>query len=187
VNDQSRSPDVVRPDSDLLRGAIEGDESAFAAFCVRSLPTLLRYLTHTCRRLDLSASLAEDAAQEAFLRATHLRRTDPGAFRSLSLGWLIRVGQNLIIDWARRGRKSHATPDVDAVAADPPEEGFDDELFRALERLSSDDRLILELVVIEERPFPEVASRLGISLDAAYKRHQRALSRLRDLLPPPPS
>jgi RNA polymerase sigma-70 factor (ECF subfamily) len=182
VTESSRPPDVVTPDSDLLRGAIEGDDTAFAEFCLRSLPTLLRYLTHECRVLDLSNALAEDAAQEAFLRAVAWTRAHPGA-DPLSLGWLIRVGQNALRDWARRGRRAVGGEDLSHVAAPPdPDPGPDDDLWRALERLAPDDRAVLELVYVEELPVPEVADRLGVSVDAAYKRHQRALDRLHNLM-----
>lgn len=181
MNEPSQLQDRVTPDGELLRGAIAGDDAAFAAFCTRSLPTLMRVLVHECRTLGLSESQAEDAAQEAFLKAMAWSRAHPAA--ALSLGWLVRVGQNALRDWARRGRRSIASDDLDRVAGPAePEPGPDDELWHALERLASDDRTALELVYVEGLTFPEAAERLGISVDAAYKRHQRALTRLRDLM-----
>lgn len=183
VSESRPPPDLDTPDSDLLRGAVAGDDAAFAAFCLRTLPSLLRYLTGECRALGVPASLAEDAAQEAFLKAVAWVRANPAA--ALSPGWLVRVGQNTLRDWARRDRRARGGDDLPQVAAPPagdPDPGFDDELWHALERLASDDRAVLEMVLIEEVPFPDVARRLGVSLDAAYKRYQRALTRLRDLV-----
>jgi len=184
VDEPSNVPELVRPDSDLLRGAIEGDVASFAGFCIRSLPTVLRYLSHMCRTLSIPVSLAEDAAQEAFLRATEWRCKHPES--NLSLGWMIRVGQNALRDWARHGRRSISLADLDWLLSAPlPASELDTDLWQALERLSTTDRTLLEMILIEELEFSDVARRLGINLMAVYKRYQRAMNRLRQLMPDP--
>jgi RNA polymerase sigma factor (sigma-70 family) len=84
--------------------------------------------------------------------------------------------------------------DTDQPATDPPSESPlpDDYLLsnetgavlrEGLELLSSDDRLTVELYIVEGLPAAEVASRLGLKgAGTVYKRVYRSLSRLRDFL-----
>ncbi len=172
-----------RTDGELLRAAAAGDETAFGEFCVRALPTLLRVLRARCRRFALPADLADDVAQETLLRALRELRTTPS--RTLSLGWLLTVGRNRLQDEADARRRQASPTDDDVlkqVPAQPqPVEALCD-VFDGLERLAIADREILELILFNEWTFDEAAAELGIGRWAAYKRYERALRRLRELV-----
>ena len=55
-------------------------------------------------------------------------------------------------------------------------------ILRLLERLATQDREILELILVHGMPFPEAAAKLRIGLSTAYKRYHRALERWQALL-----
>ncbi len=85
-------------DAELVRRYRQGDAAAFEELYRRHLPTLLRTLT----RVVGVEQVAEELAQEAFLRAAQRLPEDVGnRFR----GWLLRVGNNLAIDWLRTARR----------------------------------------------------------------------------------
>lgn len=172
----------TKSDGELLQAATEGDEQAFWAFCVRSLPTLLRVTQARCKQQGFPTDLASDAVHEAMLRAIAWQRQHKGA--KLSLSWLVRTTMNVLIDWLRQKRGK--VPLNDDLLADIPErtEPTDrlEDVLAGLERLSNRDREVLELILIKECSFPEVRDRLRISTSGVYKRYERALSRLRHLL-----
>ncbi len=187
-------------DGELLQAATEGDEQAFAEFCVRSLPTFLGLLRARCRHLGLPMDLAHDAGQEAILRALkwfQKNRPQPGEVppdqppseeqerRQPSLSWLITIAMNVLHDWARsRQRMPNAADEslANLTAAETvPPDAYDD-VIDALGRLPVRDREILELVLIQELTPEEAAKQLGIGKWAGYKRYERALVRLRELL-----
>jgi len=124
---------------------------------------------------------AEDAAQEAFLLVVrHRRRYRPG---KPFAPWFHTILRN-VCRGMRRGRSRQAKLLAAAAArrqqqgvARPPELPS---LAELLADLDADDRTVLLLRVVEGMAFEEIAAAMGISREAAKKRGQRALRRLRD-------
>ena len=86
---------VERSDEVLAREAARGDGKAFEALVRRHTAPLLAF----CRRLTRDAGAAEDAAQEAFIKAyRNLQRFDSS--RSFA-SWITRIAQNVCIDGFR--------------------------------------------------------------------------------------
>ena len=85
-------------DQDLVTRALEGDQDSFAILVERHQQAVYN-LTY---RMLRNAREAEDAAQEAFLRAyQHLNRYDPS--RSFKT-WLMSIASNHCIDRIRKRR-----------------------------------------------------------------------------------
>ncbi len=131
-------------------------------------------------------SLAEDATQEAFVRAWRGARSyDP----SRELGpWLATIARRAAIDMHRRAaRRTHSHLDEDApvVAELPPslERTYDVwEVRRALEQLAPEDTEVVRLQHLEGLTQTEVAERLGLPLGTVKSRSFRAHRRLAGLL-----
>ena len=131
-------------------------------------------------------SLAEEATQEAFIRAWRGAGSyDP----SRELGpWLATVARRAAIDLYRRSaRRAHSPLDEDSarLVELPPsvERAYDVwEVRRALEQLPPEDRELVRLQHLEGLTQTEVAGRLGLALGTVKSRSFRAHRRLAGLL-----
>jgi RNA polymerase sigma factor (sigma-70 family) len=125
-------------------------------------------------------SAAEDAVQETFIRIVGARKSYDHN-RSFS-SWFYSILRNVCIDILRKERRrakqleelaEQAREDRQAPKADGRVEA-------ALRILPAMDRDVLILRLVHGMPFQEIADQLECSLDAAKKRAQRALRRLRE-------
>lgn len=170
---------------ELIERARQVDPAAFEEL-VRHYQDLAFRIAYT---IVGAAADAEDAAQDAFIRAYHaLGRFRSGApFRP----WLLTIVANA----ARTRRTSggrHATFDLSAVehvtsdARSPEEQALSREegreLLRAMARLRADDRQILMYRYFLELSEAETAAVLGCPRGTVKSRLSRALQRLRQQL-----
>ena len=127
---------------------------------------------------------AEDAVQECFLRVIRRRATyRPGMPFSV---WFFTVLRNFCRDELRRTARAAGRPPpppAGGPAADAPSLAERSEetqaALAAFGRLAEDEREVLALRIHEGLRFAEIAGICGISEEAAKKRAQRALDRLR--------
>jgi RNA polymerase sigma-70 factor (ECF subfamily) len=153
----------------------------------------------TLRRLAGSPELAEELAQETFVRAfEHLDefRGEAG-FRT----WLVQIALNLVRDRRRRARRSPAVISLEELRArshgrdDPPEQRPSVEpiarlaqreisarLERELDRLPADYREAFVLKHVEGLPYEEIARVTGQTVGCLKVRVHRARARLRRAL-----
>ena len=175
------APSDIPPEPETalcVRRARAGDEQAFAFLVERHERMVLRTALRLLGRLDL----AQDAAQEAFLRLhRYLGRFD----ESKELGpWLYRVVVNVCRDMSRRLPRFVDLDEVHAVES--PDPGLDDAVARdeqrrliqrALLTLPLKERAAIVLRDIEGLASREVARILGVS--EATVRSQISTGRLR--------
>jgi len=92
-------------EASLIHQALQGDRNAFAELVRRTYPEVLQVVYHMCGDIHL----AEDAVQEAFIRAWLKLET----YRPVTplRNWLYRIAINLVWDTLRRER-THETWDV---------------------------------------------------------------------------
>jgi RNA polymerase sigma factor (sigma-70 family) len=119
-----------------------------------------------------------DVAQDIFLAvARHLQRLDPA--RPVR-PWLLAITCNAARDYFKRAVRREQLREVDDPAReDRVLEHYDAAALvrRILATLRYDDREVLVLVTLEERPVPEVAELLGLSAKAVESRLLRARER----------
>lgn len=149
-----------------------GDESAFTSVVERYQAPIARYL----RRLVGETSLAEDLAQETFLKAyVAILKTDS----ELALRpWLYRIATNEAKMHFRRRRLIRFLPFLaDRHAETAPPAGDDlgerDLVRQALAQLPEAYASALLLYLVEGFKHHEVGAVLGISPEAARKRVSR--------------
>jgi RNA polymerase sigma factor (sigma-70 family) len=152
----------------LVRRAQGGDADAREAVARAWLPVVYGVAVAVLRR----AADAEDAAQEAFLRAFASLRSlrDPARFGP----WILSIARNAARDHLRK-RPSTSLETDPAARALPAS----DESAEAWQRLPEDERLVTWLKVSEGKTFREIAHLLATSKSAVDRTWRRALERLR--------
>ena len=175
-------------EADLIRTARAGDQSAFG----RLVMAYQKPVYNLAYRMLGNAAEAEEAAQEAFLRAyTHLRTYDPQ--RRFS-SWLMSIASHYCIDRLRRRRinwlpledeiatpgnstefaelnMTSASPNPEAVVAQQEQEAYIQGL---LAELSPTDRAAITLHYWYDCSYQEIAETLDLTVSAVKSRLYRA-------------
>lgn len=170
-------------DAVIVARVLRGDVEVFRVLVERYRDRFARYAYHMLgNRED-----AEEALQDAFTRAYRslARCEDPERFSA----WLFRILVNRCRTMgARRGRRAK-TFVVDEIALleaaeeHPAEQAaWREEIDRALERLSADQREAFLLKYVEELGYDDMAQLTGVGVSALKMRVMRACERLRELL-----
>lgn len=138
-----------------------------------------------CARRLPSRTDAEDATQEVFLRlvrghASYVQQGKP-------LAYLYRIAHNVCADFFRRSGPPAASVDAELAErqlADPQAERplRDLVLKDALEGLTDQERLVIELRYGDDLPVNEIAQILGCSRFSVHRIEKRALAALGEML-----
>lgn len=189
--------------SDPLEALRDGDPGPFDDFVVSEASSFVAFFL----RLGARREEAKDLTQDVFLKLfRHAATYSPdGRFSAFAL----RVARNAWIDHTRR---SAVRPAPAAGAGGSPDEGEELEarvpsfhpagdgsteapgaqaerdeearqVMRALESLSDGHRLVFELGVVQELPYPQIAELLSIPVGTVKSRMHHAVRKLRELLP----
>jgi len=162
----------------MRRFQATSDLEAFDALVDRFTPSALG----VARRLLSDPSAAEDAVQEAFMRI--VRAGDSYSCDRPFATWFYTILRNACTDMLRRRARQTELIREMAERQGPPSVGpvEIDETTQLLERLPTAERDVLELRIVMGMGFREIATALGVSTEAAKKRSQRGLRRLRKIL-----
>jgi RNA polymerase sigma-70 factor (ECF subfamily) len=179
----SRYNDEVTTDAMLVRAALAGDTTAFAALVERHARACIRYAT----RMLGNEQDAEDAAQETFIRAYGaLARFDGSvAFRTWLMTILINRCRTALA--VRRRFDDRATELHDAtlhagVAGAENQIALRHAIDRALGRIDPQQREAFLLKHVEELSYDEMVVVTGAGVSALKMRVRRACEHLRELL-----
>jgi RNA polymerase sigma-70 factor, ECF subfamily len=169
-------------DRELIAAASQGQVAAFANLIARHRDVRTRF----AMRMLGDYEAADEALQTAFVRAfqTIGRYKEPEPFDE----WLFRIVVNECRARALRSavRAQRKTGEVDAIAdwraaVEGSENGAD--VQRALDQIDPINREAFILQYIEELSYPEIAKLTGASVVTLERQVDRAVSRLRELLP----
>jgi len=165
-------------DHELLRQTATGGAEAFESLVIRHREAVWRFV----RSLTRNPAAAEDALQETFLSAWR----DAAGFQGdqSALGWLLTIARHAVYRQhrGRAGEPDHmeSLSDLGEAAgwgaeADPMDAlVIQDEVGKALGRLSLEDREILVLRENEGYSLEECAALLGLGIPALKSRLHRA-------------
>ena len=175
-----------------MREAQSRASSEFERLYTNAVPTIVAWARLRVAGLPHGRIEIEDIVQETWVRALD---AFPRFSRSLSFrSWVIGIAQNVLLEalrsdgWHRThrdhlegGRTLSQYPD--SVTSISRAAARDDGLARLLEliaRLSAEDRQLVLMHGLEERPLRRIAEQLHLSEEAATKRWQRLCARLRE-------
>jgi RNA polymerase sigma-70 factor (ECF subfamily) len=127
-------------------------------------------------------SQADDAVQDTFVKIIR-NRSKYNASQPF-IKWFYTVLRNECKDHLRK-RKLRTAEDIDNIEAESTIVDFqsktDDEL-KILQKLEFRERQVLHLRIVESMSFEEIAIALGITTEAAKKRSQRGIAKLRSIM-----
>ena len=159
---------------------------------VAAIPRLRRY----ARVLTGEATRADDLVQDALARAWEKRQL----WRKGSdlRAWLFTIMHNVHVNQLAVARREAANISLDADGEQGP--GWQVptrgnqldriellELVQQMGRLPAEQREVLLLAAVEELPYEEIASVLGIPIGTVMSRLSRAREKLRRMVAEPPS
>lgn len=157
----------------LVERARKGDEDAFAALVRVAAPAAIG----AARRITRDPALAQDAAQEAFLRA--YRALGDYRHESSFAAWLRKIAIRTAIDLVRRRRPEDPISDGLMSGGSEEKRHEDADLLReALATLSATDREILMAREVEGISDREVAERFEMTVTGVRVRMHRARRRI---------
>ena len=185
---------VAAEEREFVAAAKSGDATAFGFLCTRYASMVFK----VARRILPTKEDAEDAVQESFqLAFVHLSN-----FRGDSRfsTWLTRIVTNAALMQMRRNNlrrklqldESHETQSY-SLRLEVRDQAFDPEqlcgqkechrlLHKALNQLSAKTRRAIQLRELDERPAPEAARLMGISVNALKSRVFHGRKKLHRLL-----
>jgi RNA polymerase sigma factor (sigma-70 family) len=166
-------------DEELLAS---GEPAAFGLFYERRVREVLGYM----KRRTGDPEVAADLTAETFAAAiVSRRRFRPGG--APAGAWLFTIAHRKLVDYQRRGyaderarrrlgiqRRTLAEEDAALIGV------LGEEITIGwLDELPADQRAAIEARVLDERPYPDIASELGTSEAAVRMRVSRGLAALR--------
>ncbi|MGZ8613004.1 MAG: RNA polymerase sigma factor [Actinomycetota bacterium] len=176
-------------DAELIELAQAGDVRAYGELVERYREVAFR----TAYLISRNAADAEDAAQEAFVKAYYAI----GRFRSREpfRPWILRIVSNearnrrrsagrrerLALRLVERRGTGDAAPSPEAAASVHESRAL---LLEALETLPERDRLVIGYRYLLDLSEAETAAALGVRPGTVKSRLSRALAHLREALPP---
>ena len=178
----------------LIRRAQQGDNGAFEEL----LLVHQKKVYNLCLRMSANPDDALDLSQEAFLRAW--RSLGQYQFEASFSTWLFRLTSNICIDFLRRKKRRQETSltesyddsdegaelSVPDAQPGPEQQAITNEtkieLARAMEQLSPEHREILQLRVIEDLQYEQIADILGVRVGTVKSRLARARLSFRKIL-----
>ncbi len=178
----------------LIRRAQQGDNGAFEELLLLHQ----KKVYNLCLRMSANPDDALDLSQEAFLRAW--RSLGQYQFEANFSTWLFRLTSNICIDFLRRKKRRQETSltesyddsdegaelSVPDAQPGPEQQAMTNEtkieLARAMEQLSPEHREILQLRVVEDLQYEQIADILGVRVGTVKSRLARARLSFRKIL-----
>jgi len=172
----------TRTDGEVVRAVLAGDTEEYAELVGRYRD---RYARFASRMLG-SADAADDAVQDAFIRAFEQLQQcrDPDNFA----GWFFLILRNRCLAERRRAARTGSVTDPATLMAreqaDGPVQQVEQRraLQQALLELTPEQREVFVLKHVEDLSYEEIARRLGASIPSLKMRMHRAYDRLRERL-----
>lgn len=170
-------------ETEFIRRAREGDGDAIRELYRRYSPRVYAVV----RRLAGDDALAEDWAQEAWVRAIRALPSFRGESRFST--WIHRIAVNSALH-GRRWRNRRTRDEVDMPVAVPDGRASDQTVLRitlerAIETLPDGMRQVLVLHDVEGYTHEEIAALLGVTPGTSKSQLFKARARMRKTLRPP--
>lgn len=168
----------------LIQQAISGDSAAFGQLYDQYFEKIYRFVYYRVNHRETAEDLVAEVFIKAYDKLSEIRGTK--AFN----GWLYQIARNLIIDHYRSKKISVDIYELENVLTyddnlfDKANFSFQQTIFLAnLQKLTSDQQIVIKLKFIDDLDNSEIAALLGKSEGAIRVIQHRAINELKNLLP----
>jgi RNA polymerase sigma-70 factor (ECF subfamily) len=187
MTDNAMSTGAGRDDASLLRDA-RRDPEAFGVFYRRHVAAVHAKFTRALGDEQVSLDLTAEVFARALERVHGFRGVRPQS----AAAWIHAIADRLLLDYYRAGGSTDRA--VRRLAIQPPAIGEPDAdlerliderpapLESALARLPERQREVIQLRLVDELSYAEIALRLGISQEATRQQVSRGLRTLNHYL-----
>ncbi|WP_010269179.1 RNA polymerase sigma factor [Paenibacillus senegalensis] len=164
----------------IITDVLGGDIESFS----RIVQAYQKPIYYYCYHMLSSTSEAEDCAQEVFLKLFHnLTSYDPN--KSLE-AWLYKIAYHQCVDILRRRKLTRYLPffyqrDKDNRHVDLEIEAtyFNEDVQKAMSRLSAEERNLLILRCVEDKSYDDIADILHQKTASLRKKYERTTAKFR--------
>ena len=181
---------AIERDAELMLRVRDGDETSFALLLERHRGPVIHFLY----RMVQNSAVAEELAQEVFLRVYRSRETYQPTAKFTT--WLFRIATHLALNWIRDRKSERGQESLDREAADGgrlrqvPDRQFNveqhllrearlEEVRRAIATLPEKQRAAVLMHKYQEMEYSQIASVLSCSESAVKSLLFRAYETLR--------
>jgi RNA polymerase sigma-70 factor (ECF subfamily) len=169
----------MKTDAELMLAAAD-DADAFRDVYRRYAERIHSYLWRRCRDEDAAHELTAETFAQAWLVRRRFRDDAGGSAGP----WLFGIARNVLLMSVRRRAVERRGRERLGLLVEPastvaPDDTWCDGLDEALAELPADQRAALELRIVDDLAYVDVAHQLGTSPAAARVRVHRALTTLR--------
>lgn len=189
VNTDRAAEGSLELDAELMLRVRDGDEASFGLLLERHRSPLIHFLY----RMVQNAAVAEELAQEVFLRVYRARGSYEPTAKFTT--WLFRIATHLALNWIRDGRNEKRQSSLDEEKPEGTAKQLPDrsrtaeqelvyqaklrEVRQAIESLPSKQRAAVMMHKYEEMEYAQIADVLSCSESAVKSLLFRAYESLR--------
>lgn len=177
----------------LLRRTAADDYLAFSEFYERHAETLLVYITRQVVDVEVAADLMSETFAVALEKCNQCRARSAGE----EVGWLYGIARHQLTHYWRSGKVGKAAlsrlgrepakltdPEIERVERLADLETLTGQIQIQLDALPPDQRRAIQLRVVEELDYPDVARELEVTEQVVRSRVSRGLRTLAERLGP---
>lgn len=178
-------------DSELVNLYANGDESALKILVLRYEQPLFSYLMASVKNREL----AEDIFQDTFVKVINTIRSGAYKEEGKFLPWILRIANNLKIDYFRRAKRLPVFDGGDdfdvfetlsqqelSVEQKMIQEQVYEDAKSLVQYLPEEQREVLEMRLYQDVSFKEIAEKTHVSINTALGRMRYAIINLRKLM-----
>ncbi|SFZ83534.1 RNA polymerase sigma factor [Tenacibaculum maritimum] len=181
----------LTPDSTLISNYIKGDELSLEFLIKRHQQRLYSFIYSKVQDRDIT----EDIFQDTFIKV--IRTLKKGTYNEEGkfLPWVMRISQNLVIDFFRKNNRMPAFKNTDefdifSVLSDGElnaerkiiKEQVLREVRYLIEELPEEQKEVLKMRIYKDMSFNEISENTGVSINTALGRMRYALINLRKII-----
>lgn len=177
-------------DSELISLYLSGDESALKNLILRHERKIFTYILSSVKNKEL----AEDLFQDTFVKVINTLRLGKYKDEGHFVQWVMRIANNLKIDYFRRSQHlpMYSNDDFNVLDNIGIEEAsieqkiIQEQIYKdardLVQHLPQEQRQVLEMRIYHDLSFKEIAEKTNVSINTALGRMHYAIANLRKLM-----